>query len=140
MPKTRLELITQALDNLGIIATGQTASSEDVNKMDGLVDPTLAELTALEIYYVGDAGTSGPPADGAIDDAAFLSIAAYLANAACAAFNLPADTKMQALALIAEKKLITLSAPARTKKTLSVDPAVRSHRRFYTVNDWTNGT
>lgn len=139
MSQTRSQLINRALINLGIIATGQSVSTEDVNKMDALVDPTLSELSGLEIYYVDDPGTVGP-ADGAIDDAAFLSVADYLANRACAAFNLPADTKMQALSLIAEGKLKTLSAPPRNKRFLSVDPAVRQRRRWQTLNDWTNGT
>jgi hypothetical protein len=39
-------------------------------------------------------------------------LADYVANQACAGFNLPADQKMQALAMLAEDKLHVLSAPA----------------------------
>lgn len=130
MPKTRAELINQALVNLGIIATGQAVSAEDVQKMDTIVDPALAELAALDIYYTQDAGEIGP-SDGAIEDSAYLSLAAYVANAACAAFNLPADEKLLALALLAEKKLITLAAPARTLRTLRTDPALQTRRIGY---------
>ena len=127
LSKLRSELINQCLTNLGVIAQGQSISADLVTKMDGVIDPTIAELANLAIYYVQDAGSVGP-VDGAIEDSAFLSLAAYIANAACAAFNLPADQKMQALALIAESKLRTLAAPARTLRTLRVDPAVRPRR------------
>jgi hypothetical protein len=128
MSKNRSDLINQALTNLGILVPGQSISDDLVTKMDGIVDPAVAMLAALEIYYVQDAGEAGPPTGGDIDDAAFLPLADYIANAACAAFNLAADTKMQALSLIAESKLITLSAPARTLRTLRVDPALRGRR------------
>lgn len=127
MPKTRAELINQSLTNLGVIAQGQSISADLVTKMDTVVDPAISELSELAIYYVQDAGSLGP-IGGAIEDSAFLSLSAYIANAACAAFNLPADEKMQALALIAEGKLRTLAAPARTLRTLRVDPAVWPRR------------
>lgn len=130
MSKTRAELINQCLTNLGVIAEGQSISDQEVSKMDKIVDPALSMLAALQIYYVQDAGELGP-SDGDIEDSAFLPLADYIANAACAAFNLPADTKMQALSMIAEAKLITLSAPARTLKTLRIDPALRTGRYSY---------
>ncbi len=128
MSKTRAELIDQCLTNLGVIAEGQSIPADMVNKMDKIVDPALAELAQLEIYDVQDAGEIGP-SNGEIEDSAFLSLAAYIANASCAAFNLPADQKMQALSMLAEQKLATLSAPGSTRKTLQVDPALRVPRR-----------
>lgn len=127
MSKTRAELINQALTNLGVIAEGQSVSDQDVDKMDTVVDPAIAELSDLDIYFVQDAGAIGP-SGGAIEDSAFLSIASYLANASCAAFNLPADEKLQALALLAEKKLVTLAAPARSLRVLKVDPILQARR------------
>lgn len=127
MSKTRAELINQALTNLGVIAEGQSIDAETIAKMDKIVDPALSELSDLDIYYVNDAGSIGP-SDGDIEDSAFLSLAAYIANAACAAFNLPADTKMQALAQLAEAKLITLSRPNRSKRNLSVDKGLLPKR------------
>jgi hypothetical protein len=134
MSKTRADLINQALINLGILAQGQSAEAENIQKMDAIVDPALAELAGLGIYYTQDAGELGP-ADGAIEDSAFLSTADYLANRACAAFNLAADTKMQALAQIAEDKLRTLSAPSRTLRTLRTDPALQPRR----IGGWYRG-
>jgi len=130
MSKTRLELITQSLVNLGIVAEGQSVSAEDVQKMDSILDPALSEMTDLEIYYVDDAGDIGPTG-GEFADSAYLSLAAYVANAACAAFNLPADQKLQALAMLAEQKLITLGRPASTLRTLRIDPALRGRRQVY---------
>jgi hypothetical protein len=127
MSKTRAELINQCLTNLGVIASGQSIDADLVTKMDGVVDPALSELAALEIYYTQDAGSVGPTG-GDIEDSAFLSLASYVANAACAAFNLPADQKLQALAMLAEGKLRTLSAPGRAFRILRQDPAVARHR------------
>lgn len=130
MSKTRSDFVNQCLTNLGILVPGQSITADLVQKMDGLVDPAFALLAGLGIYYVQDAGEAGP-ADGAIEDSAFLPLADYVANQACAGFNLPADQKMQALAMIAEDKLRTLSAPGRTLRTLRVDPALWPRRIGY---------
>ncbi|WP_425991373.1 hypothetical protein [Afipia sp. DC4300-2b1] len=130
MSKTRAELIDQALINLGVIAEGQSIEADLVDKMDKVVDPACAQLSQLDIYYVQDAGEIGPTG-GEIEDSAFLSLAAYIANAACASFNLPADTKLMALSQIAEATLTTLSRPARTRRTLRIDPAVAPVRTYY---------
>lgn len=127
MSKTRAELVNQCLINLGIIAEGQSVSAEDVSKMDGFVDPSVALLAGLEIYYVQDAGDVGPT-DGSIEDAAYLPLADWIANQACSGFNLPADEKLQARAILAERTLITLAAPARTLRTLRIDPALQGRR------------
>lgn len=132
MSKTRADLINQCLTNLGVIAAGQSIDADLVLKMDGFIDPAVALLSSLGIYYVQDAGSAGP-VDGSIEDEAFLPLASWIANQACSGFNLPADTKMQALAMIAEGNLRTIGAPARTLRTLRVDPAlVRTRRGFYT--------
>lgn len=128
MSKTRAELINQCLTNLGIIASGQSIDADLVLKMDGFIDPAVALLASLSIYYVQDAGSAGP-VDGSIEDEAFLPLASWIANQACSGFNLPADTKMQALAMIAEDNLRTLAAPARTLRTLRIDPALTTTRR-----------
>lgn len=128
MSKTREQFIDQCLTNLGVIAEGQSIDGDLVSKMDTIVDPGFATLAKLEIYYVQDPGSLGPTG-GEIEDAAFLPLADWIANKACAAFNLPADQKMQTLAILAEATLITLSAPSRTFKRLRLDPAVTRGRR-----------
>jgi hypothetical protein len=102
---------------------GQAPSDEDVQKVDRLVDGAVAKLAALDIYYVQDPGTLGP-SDGAIEDEAFLPLADYIAQ-----FHLIADARIQALAQIAEGDLRTIAAPARTLRTLRVDPALLTTRR-----------
>ncbi len=126
--KTRAELITEALDQLGIIVPGQAPSTTIINKMDTIVDPVIEQLDGLGIYYVDDIGEIGP-ADGAIESSAFLALGAYLANAAAAKFNLPADIKLKALAQEAEQTLRTLARPASTRKFLSTDLGIPTGRR-----------
>lgn len=130
MSKTRAEFVDQCLLNLGILVPGQSTPAENVQKMDGFVDAAFATLGALGIYYVQDAGSAGPT-DGNIEDEAYLPLADWVANKACAGFNLPADQKMQALAILAEDTLRTISAPARTLRTLRVDPSVLTPRYGY---------
>ena len=101
--------------NMGVLAVGQIVSSEDVLKMDGYVDPTVALLSGLSIYYVQDAGSAGPTG-GDIEDEAFLALADYLAMKAAVAFNLGDDAKLTALGLKAESDLRTISAAPRTAK------------------------
>lgn len=134
--KTRQELLYEALDQLGILVPGQAPSTTVLNKIDGVFDPVVEELDALGIYYVDDPGELGP-ADGEIESSAFLSLGAYLANAAASKFNLPADAKLKALAIEAEQKLRTLTRPASTRKFLKTDAGIPTGRgsRF----NWTTG-
>lgn len=125
MSKTRAELINQILDRLQILVYGQTPSDQDVQKVDLLVDTAIAQLAALDIYYVQDPGTLGP-LDGAIEDEAFLALADYIAQ-----FHLIADARIQALAMAAEEDLRIIAAPARTLRTLRVDPALTPRRLGY---------
>lgn len=122
MSKTRAELINQVLDRLQILVDGQAASDQDVQKVDLLVDTGISQLAALDIYYVQDAGSLGP-ADGAIEDEAFLALADYITQ-----FHLLADARIQALAILAESNLRILAAPARTLRTLRVDPSLTPRR------------
>jgi hypothetical protein len=128
MSYTRAQLVTQALLDLGVIAEGQSVSDTDTSKMDGVVDAAMAELAALDIYYVADSGTQGP-SGGDIDAGAFLSVSLYLANAACSAFNMSSDEKMKALEIEAIRKLRTLSRPPRSNQRLRIDPILRGGNR-----------
>jgi hypothetical protein len=128
MSYTRRDLITRAIGNLGVVAEGQDLSDTEINKMDGIVNGAMAELAALEIFYVADIGEVGPTG-GDYDDAAFLSLAAYLANAASADFNLAADEKLKALEQEAIARLRTLSRPPRARARLQIDPVVRAGQR-----------
>lgn len=133
--KTRQELLIEALDQLGIIVPGQAPSSTIINKIDGIFDPVVEELTDLGIYYVDDPGEIGPTG-GAMESSAFMALAAYLANAAAPKFNLTSDTKLKALAIEAEQKLRTLTRPASTRKFLKVDAGIPTARRPF---NWETG-
>ncbi len=126
--KSREELITEALDQLGIIVPGQAPSATIMNKVDTLLDPVMEQLAGLDIYYVDDAGEIGP-SGGAIRSSAFMALGAYLANAAAAKFNLPADAKLKALALEAEQTLRTLTRPSSTRKVLRTDAGIPTGNR-----------
>jgi len=50
--KTQTELFTRALNKIGAVGSGQTASSDDVAIASGALGPLLAELAALTVCYV----------------------------------------------------------------------------------------
>lgn len=52
--KTRAELIQAALEELKVLAAGQSPSAEDSDKVERALDPLLAELAVREIVYVAD--------------------------------------------------------------------------------------
>lgn len=79
--KTRIDLVNQALSNLGLLAAGQVASAEDFDAMDAYVDPVIAELANRDLVTVDD--------DDAIPAEWFLSIATLLADKASNDFGLP---------------------------------------------------
>lgn len=87
MSKTRKDLVLEALDILGITATGQAAETEDVDKVDDRVPTTLAKLSALEIVTVGDVE--------AIQDEWFDDLAAILADCVKNKFGLTADDQQR---------------------------------------------
>lgn len=81
--KTRRELIEQALENLGALAAGQTAQTEDVESIDNKVDPLLEELSTEQLVTVSD--------DDEIPSALFLPLATLLAEKSAPAFGRPSD-------------------------------------------------
>lgn len=52
LTKTRAELIQAALEELKVLAAGQSPSAEDSDKAERALEPLLAELAAREIVYV----------------------------------------------------------------------------------------
>jgi len=127
--KTRRQLVDQALDNLGVLAAGQTPADEDVSKIDALIDPMIADLAARDIAYVADAGQPGP-ANGGVEPAMFLWLAHILAYVATPPFGLQGDPSFYVLAQRGEDMLRTIGRPARTRRTLRTDPILsRGGRR-----------
>jgi hypothetical protein len=79
--KTRIELIYQALESLGVLAAGQTPAAEDFAAVDGHVDALIATLAARDLVTVDDID--------AIPMEWFLSLAVLLADRAANTFGLP---------------------------------------------------
>ena len=52
--KSRDDLITRALRNLGALPMGQAPSAEEHASMDALIDPLLTSLSARDVVYVED--------------------------------------------------------------------------------------
>ncbi len=52
--RTRIDLINEALANLGVLAPGQAVDPEDFNYVDEKLDGILRNLAALEIVYIAD--------------------------------------------------------------------------------------
>lgn len=128
MSKTRIELIYKVLDNLGVMIPGQSPAAETVSKIDDIIDPALSMFAAMEIVYVADAGTPGPPKGGDIDDAIFLPLADMLAQECSGGFNLAGDPSLKTLAILAEEKLRVIGRPAKSKQFLSTPVELRYQR------------
>lgn len=79
MPKTKAELIKQALNVLGVGEAGQPVEIEDSDAVEAVVAPLLNQLARSRILYV--------PNVEAIDDAVFLPLARMLANEAAPSFG-----------------------------------------------------
>ena len=47
--KTRQDLVNEALEHLGVLGAGQTASAEDYDAVDEHVEPLLAHLEAIDL-------------------------------------------------------------------------------------------
>src|SRR5215471_16301027 len=127
MSKTRAEVIEQALSNLMVIAEGQSVSDTDVQKLDLILDGVCAELSSLSIFYVADTGQIGP-SGGDYDEAAYLSIADYLAWRGLSTFPMGQDgqARIVSAATEAEKRLRALSGAPRGRRELKIDPALRT--------------
>ena len=126
---TRRQLIDRALDKLGVLVPGQSVSDEMVAKVDVVLDPRMAELRTLEIIDVTAPtvlGTASPPNGGEFPQEFCLALADCLAWAAAAGFNLAGDPSLKVLNDQGEDTLRRLVRPARTRRMLRVDKAVRS--------------
>jgi hypothetical protein len=87
MAKTRGDLVNRALNILGAVGSGQTASPEDVALVDALVDPVLEELARRGVTYVGNGGVEGDMTTGDFSPSEFIPLAITLAKAAVSDFG-----------------------------------------------------
>ena len=134
---TRRQLIDRALDKLGVLVPGQTVSDEMVAKVDVVLNPRMAELRTLDIVDVtapSILGTASPPNSGEFPEELCLALSDCLAWAAASGFNLAGDPSLKVLNDQAEDTLLRLVRPARTRRMLRVDKAVRTTRPLGTGN------
>ena len=139
MSKTRRELVDLILDNLGVLVPGQSPGDEAVSRVDGIIDPSVAQLGAMGIIYVPDAGLPNPPSGGEIDDSIFLPLGDWMAWQVAGAFNLADSPSLKALSLEAEKTLRLIGRPAATRRALTTD-AQLSGRHFRSSGNYLRGT
>lgn len=52
--KTRAQLISRALERIGVLAAGQSLSAEDSALVDAQIEPLADELAAREVITLGD--------------------------------------------------------------------------------------
>ena len=81
MPRTRNDLILQALGQLGVLAAGQTPSAEDTAAVNDHVDGLIASLDRRDIVTIDDVE--------AIPDEFFLALGVLLADRAADVFGMP---------------------------------------------------
>jgi hypothetical protein len=110
MAKSRTNLVNRALEKLLVVGAGQTADSEDVEKVDAIVTSVLEALSADQIYTVAD--------EDDIEESAFEWIAEVLAVASASDFGQAPDFARREYA---EKRLVRLTASRPSKEPLAVD-------------------
>ena len=104
--KTRVELVHEALKNLGYLPEGVTPDAETYAMVDGRLDGVLEELQAKDILYVPDSDE--------FKEEHFGPLGHILANACKARFGAPGDSGFQAEADKAERDLNAIEAQPYT--------------------------
>ena len=137
--RTRSDLITEVLDQLGVYALGQTPGAEDVEKIDNRLNNVLEELSGLDIYTVDDPGKVGP-SGGEYPAAALNALGSAVAQRCAASFGMGADPSLYVLSQRGEHTLRTLARPARARRTLRTDAALRGVRAWPGRGSFSSGT
>src|ERR1017187_1230287 len=84
--KTQEDLVNEILENIGVLAAGQTAQIEDTRRVAELLPSVQKILSAQEIAYIGDFN--------AIDEAVFIPLAAVAAYLCRGKFGVSGDDEM----------------------------------------------
>ncbi len=131
LTKTREELITQAAEEMLLIASGQSLVSDDQQLIDSRVDGLFAELSARRVCTVTDA-TQIP-----IEWCDALAL--LLANACASAFG---RQRMdgQTRDAIEDRLRVMVQNGQAANKYLKVDRTLRRPLLGYSLTRWTNGT
>lgn len=108
--KTRAQLVTRALQKLGIVGEGQSENADDAAQVDASVDAVLADLAARGIIDIA--------AEDQIEVAVFEWLAICLAGMVAMDFGNSFDP---ALVERAEYKLRVITSAGPTYETMKVD-------------------
>jgi hypothetical protein len=81
--RTSIDLVTEALANLGVLAAGQPTDPEDFNYVNEKLDSIFRKIAALEIVYVPDPNN--------IPGAFFSDLADIVAGECCTKFGVTPD-------------------------------------------------
>lgn len=89
MTQTRERLVARALEKLKVVGSGQTASAEDTQFVDEVVEPMMADLGARNIFAWGN--------EDELPDDAFEHLAGLLANSCAEDFGKVNDENKRVL-------------------------------------------
>lgn len=117
MAKTRQQMVHRALTKLGHLPAGQEAQAEDYGRVDENLESIFAELTARQIFYVGDYDS--------YDEESFEPLADYLAGSMGDDFAKPANWQ-EVKKTSAINRLEIIAAPSGTGEPLKTDPMLRA--------------
>lgn len=84
--RTSMDLVTEALANLGVLAAGQPTDPEDFDYVNEKLDAIMRKLAGLEVVYVPDVNN--------IPGAWFSDLAAIVAGECCTKFGSTPDDQM----------------------------------------------
>lgn len=108
MTKSRQDLIERALEELGVIASGQDASAEDVAVIENEIDPVMSDLATRDIWQWGDSDE--------FDEDAFIHLAKLVAYSKARVFGVVPDetARLMGERRLRELNVTTLSGQRQT--------------------------
>lgn len=99
MPKTRAELVNEAVELLQEDGAGQSVAAEDFAIFDKAVEPLVAELWQARVAYIGNVDQ--------IDDALFDPLARLLMNQVGEKFGRPSSAEFRAVEELRLRRAVT---------------------------------
>lgn len=110
MSYTREEWVNGALEELGVVGSGQEASAEDAQTVDRHVNSVINDLVTRSVWSIGDPDT--------IDDGAYNHLCVILAQVVARKFGQEPSEQAR---LMAENRLRELGAETLSYQPLAVD-------------------
>lgn len=111
MSKSRSELVNEISDVLGVNTPNQALSADDYNRIDGIINPSLALLASEDVIVIDDSQE--------FDEAVFLPLSVYIAAQAAPKYGTSID------ASAARMTLRRVARPGFSNRLLTTDPIFR---------------